>query len=249
MLLNYHSVSCSQFPKHLPLLRILNVRFLVLTAVDIKITACWDERHRSGCMCSGYTPTHILNLGTKWRQAVSIMLRLDPNIHCAQQVLNWWQTETSPSATKAPAPWSSHYTDWDIQAHWLNYKGKCKYIEAEVTALQLTCIHVHICRRDTLGMENGILDMFRLGSHTSLSPVSQAHPFHHTGLSASSYCGFNSNISPQALKQKVILLRYLIQKIFFCLTLRKQAGKAPYHNEKKFTYIIQCTCDDVSQLG
>jgi len=144
-----------------------------------------------------YTPTHILNLGTKWMQVVSITLRLDPNIHCAQPGLNWWQTETSLSAIKAPAPWSSsHYTDWAIQAHSLKYKGKCKQIDAEVTALQPTCIHDHICRRDTSGMENGILDMFRLGSRTSLSPGSQAHPFHHTGLSASSYCRFNSNISP-----------------------------------------------------
>jgi hypothetical protein len=197
MLLNYHSGSCFQFPKHLPLLRILNVRFLVLTAVDITITACWDERNSSRSMCSGYTPTHILNLGTKWRQAVGIMLRLDCNIHSAQPVLNWRQTDTSPSATKAPAPWSSsHYTDWAIQAHLLKYKEKCKQSDAKLTALQLTCIHDHICRTDTSGTENGILDTFRLGSHTSLSPVLQAHPFHHTGLSASSCCAFNSNISP-----------------------------------------------------
>jgi hypothetical protein len=69
-------------------------------------------------------------------------------------------------------------------------------IDGELTALQPTCIHDHICRRDTLGMENGILDMFHQGSRTSPSPVSQAHPFHHTGLSASSYCGCNSDISP-----------------------------------------------------
>ena len=139
----------------------------------------------------------FLNLGTKWRRAVSIMLWLDPNIHCAHPVLNWWQTETSPSTTEAPAPCSSnHYTDWAIQAHWLKYKEKCKHFDAEVTALQPTCIHDRICRRDTSGMGNGIPDMFHQGSRTSLFPVSQAHPFHHTGLFASSCCGFNSNISP-----------------------------------------------------
>ena len=77
---------------------------MILTAVNIKITAFWDERHMPGSMCSGYTPPHILKAAIKWRQAVSIVLRLDPNIYCAQPVLNWWQIGTSPSVTKAPAP-------------------------------------------------------------------------------------------------------------------------------------------------
>jgi hypothetical protein len=36
----------------------------------------------------------------------------------------------------------------------------------------ITCIHGHICRRDTSDMGSGILDMFLPGSHINPSPMS-----------------------------------------------------------------------------